>query len=169
MKARKIKGTEHLHGDVCHRKRVDLERLAEKDNLAKIFFNVYHTRFSGYQWYCESLERLADQDNLVNMFHFIKYFTGYQMLCVFRIIWHNKEYHITYFEKHEPFSIGKFLPLSVYYISKKIEQYLVVAKLQSGEFFLCLFITVCLLSLFKRYMQKDFHQLQSSLVGCCYT
>ena len=122
MIARKIKGTEHLHRDVCHRKRVDLERLAEKDNLAKILFNVYHTRFSGYQWYCESLERLSDQDNLVNMFHFIKYFTGYQMLCVFRIIWHNKKYHITYFEKHEPFSIGKFLPLYVYYISKKIEQ-----------------------------------------------
>ena len=101
---------------MCHRKRVDLERLAEQNNLAKIC--SMYIIIQGYQWHCEGLERLADQDNLANM----KYFTGYQMLSVLRIIWHNKEYHITFFEKHELFSIGKFLPLSVYYISKKIEQ-----------------------------------------------
>ena len=65
----KIKGTEHLHGDVCHRERVDLERLAEQDNLANILFNVYVYHVpciiqdflkTGYQWLCEGRSSRAE-------------------------------------------------------------------------------------------------------------
>ena len=61
---------------MCHRKRVDLERLAEQDDLANILFNVYVYHVpciiqdflkTGYQWLCEGLECLADQDDLVNI------------------------------------------------------------------------------------------------------